>query len=195
MPSTTSLSASEPINDKAPYRFLTLLAIKTLKRIRPRKSYVLMLTDKICVKYGRGRHLSEASALRFIAQHTSIPVPRVLCAFTQKECTYIAMKRIKGDILGRGWVFRSEKSKTKLLAQLSNMIREMRQLKPPEGMGISSVDGVSIFDDRIPGPTLRHGPFDTIQDFHRHLRRGEDFDPEQTLLPDAEDLRKYHSKN
>ncbi|CAG8389769.1 unnamed protein product [Penicillium salamii] len=53
----------------------------------------------------------------------------------------------------------------------------MRVLQPPEGTRIASADGGSLFDCRIPGPTFRFGPFDTLQDFHRHLRMGMDFDP------------------
>lgn len=46
-----------------------------------------MLTEKICVKYGRRVHLSEASTLLFISEHTSIPVPKVYCAFTHSGRT------------------------------------------------------------------------------------------------------------
>jgi fructosamine-3-kinase len=73
-----------------------------------------MLTDGICVKYGRRMHLSEASTMHFISQHTSIPVPKVLCAFTHSDCTYIVMERIKGDIIGSGWISQREYSKGKL---------------------------------------------------------------------------------
>jgi aminoglycoside phosphotransferase len=147
-----------------------------------------MLTDGICVKYGRRVHLSEASTMRFISQHTSIPVPKVLCAFTRSDCTYIVMERIKGDIIGSGWVRRSEDSKAKLLSQLARHIHEMRDLQPPEGMGLASVDGGSLFDCRVPGPSLRFGPFATTQDFHRHLRRGMEFDPR--LDPEVQELIK-----
>ncbi|OOF99033.1 hypothetical protein ASPCADRAFT_127608 [Aspergillus carbonarius ITEM 5010] len=148
-----------------------------------------MLTDKLCVKYGGFVHLSEASTMSFIAQHTSIPVPKVHCAFTHTGTTYIVMERINGEMIGSGWVNRSEQTKAKLLSQLSRMIIEMRELQPPEGMGVTSVDNGSLFDCRLPGPshTLRLGPFATVQDFHRYLRIGVEadagHDPEiQTLI-------------
>ncbi|EAW22828.1 aminoglycoside phosphotransferase family protein [Aspergillus fischeri NRRL 181] len=136
--STALSSASKPVNDNLLYRGLTLLAIKILKHIRPRK-------------------------------------------------------RIKGDIIGSGWVKRSENSKAKLLSQLAKEIRKMRDLQPPEGMGVASVDGGSLFDGRIPGPTLRFGPFDNTQDFHRHLRMGMEFD--SRLDPEVQDLIKQHGKS
>ena len=192
LPPSTLPITSNPVNDRLLCRVSTLLAITVLKWIRPRQGNVLMLTDRICVKYGPRVHLSEASTMRFISQNTSIPVPRVLCAFTHEGRTYIVMERIKGDILGSGWVHRSEESKTKLLAQLENMIREMRALKPQKNMGVASVDGGSLFDCRIPSPSLRFGPFDTIQDFHRHLRMGMEFDSQ--LDPEIQDLIKQHGQ-
>jgi hypothetical protein len=52
----------------------------------------------------------------------------------------------------------------------------MRDLQPPEGTTIASVDGGSLFDYRIPSPSVRFGPFNTVQDFHRQLRMGMEFD-------------------
>lgn len=78
--------------------------------------------------------------------------------------TYIVMERIKGDMIGNGWVRRFEESKTRLLSQLRSMIAEMRTLQPPEGTKIASVDGRSLFDCRIPRSTLYFGPFETAQD-------------------------------
>ncbi|KAJ5427846.1 Aminoglycoside phosphotransferase [Penicillium cf. griseofulvum] len=99
--------------------------------------------------------------MRFISQHTSIPVPKVLCAFTRSGWTYIVMERIRGDIIGEGWVNRSEDSKAKLLSQLAEKIREMRELQP-------------------------------IQNFHRHLRMGMDFDSRVDL--EIQELIKQQSK-
>lgn len=151
-----------------------------------------MLTDRLCVKYGRRVHLSEASTIHFLSQHTSLPVPKVLCAFTHSERTYIVMERIKGDVIGHGWIKRSKESKKKLLSQLGKMIREMRDLPPPKGVGVASIDGGSLFDCRVPGRSLLFGPFDTIQDFHRHIRMGMDFD--SSLDPEVQELMKLQNK-
>lgn len=191
--SSPSQAPSTPFNDKPLYRYSTLLAVKLLKSARPREGSVLMLTDTVCVKYGQRVHLSEASSMRFIAQHTSIPVPKVLSAFTHDDMTYIVMERIKGDMIGVAWVKRSEESKAKLLSQLKKMIEEMRELQAPEGGSVASVDGGSLFDCRVPGPSLRFGPFTTVQDFHRYLRSGMEFDPRLDL--DVQELIKQQNKN
>ncbi|KAJ5902833.1 hypothetical protein N7495_003361 [Penicillium taxi] len=59
-PSVASFSASKPFESNFLHRYLTHIAIQILKRIRPRQGNVLLLTDEICVKYGRRVHLSEA---------------------------------------------------------------------------------------------------------------------------------------
>ncbi|PYH92219.1 kinase-like protein [Aspergillus ellipticus CBS 707.79] len=185
-------TSSEPYNDSALNRYSTLLAIKLLGSFRPRRGGVLMLTDQLCVKYGWDVHLSEASTLRFVAQHTTIPVPRVFCAFTRRNCTYIVMERIKGEVIGRGWVRRSEESKARLLSKLRRMIEELRQIPAPKNIGIASVDAGPLYDCRVPGPTIRFGPFKSMQDFHRHLRTGMDFDPE--LDHEVQELMRQHKK-
>ena len=79
---------------------LTLVAVAVLKRFRPRISSVLFLTSRICVKYDPFQHLSDAAAMQFIASHTSVPVPKVYCAFHRKGTTYIVMSRIAGTPIG-----------------------------------------------------------------------------------------------
>lgn len=102
------------------------------------------------------------------------------------------MERIRGDIVGSGWPRRSEESKTRLLSQLKDMICKLRELQPPQGMGVASVDGGSLSDCRIPGPSLRFGPFDTIEDFHRHLRMGMELG--STPDPEIQGLIKQQEK-
>ncbi|GLB00032.1 hypothetical protein AtubIFM57143_008732 [Aspergillus tubingensis] len=69
------------------------------------------------------------------------------------------MERIKGNYIGAGWVYRSEESKAKILTQLKNIVEEMRRLPPPAGMGAGSVVDGSLYDCRVPGTSLRFGPF------------------------------------
>ena len=187
-----NVQSSGPINDSALNRLSTLLAIAALSRIRSLKGSVLMLTDRLCVKYGQRIHLSEAATMHFISQNTSIPVPKIHCAFTYRGCPYIVMERIKGDMIGVGWVNRSEESKTKLLTQLKKMIQEIRELPPPEGIGITSISGGTLFDCRLPGPSLRFGPFPSVQGFHRYLRDNMGFNP--GLDSEVQNLIRQHDR-
>jgi aminoglycoside phosphotransferase len=128
--------------------------------------------------------------MRFIAQHTSIPVPKVYCAFTHRDRTYIVMERIDGEMVANGWTNRSAESQAKILSQLREMIHEMRNLSPAQGQKIGNVDGGPFFDCRLPGPSLRFGPFSSITDFHRHLRDGFEFSPKN--LPEINTLVDLH---
>lgn len=186
-----TVSKSSPINDTLLRRFLVLAAIRLLKKFRPRTGNVLLLSDRLCVKFGPLRHLSEASTMRFIAQHTSIPVPKVHCAFERRGWTYILMDRINGEMVGQGWVHRSAKSKAKILWQLKQFMQEMRNISPPSAH-VANVDGGSLFDCRLPGPSLRFGPFKSIEEFHNHLREGIQFHP--NLDPVVIELINLHDR-
>lgn len=89
------------------------------------------------------------------------------------------MERIDGEMLGHGWGNRSAESKAKMLGQLKKMVDEMRSIPSPRGQGVSNVDGGPIWDCRLPGRSMCHGPFESVHDFHRFLRGGFDADPNQ----------------
>jgi aminoglycoside phosphotransferase (APT) family kinase protein len=136
-----------------------------------------MLSKRCCVKKATLLSVAEASTMQFVAESTSIPVPKVYCAFERKGVTYILMERIDGQMIGSGWVRRSETSKAKLLAQLRDMIKQLRKIPPPNDCGVSNVDGGPIVDGRLDGPTVYHGPFRDVQEFHRYLRKDFPHDP------------------
>jgi len=167
---------TKPINSTPLRRFLTVAAVKVLQHFKRHRSRVIFPSRKICIKCGTLGHLAEASSMQFIAQHTSIPVPKVYCAFTRKGCTYLVMERIQGEILTRGWDKRPAELKKRLLSQLKGMVEEMRKIPAPQGQGVSNVDGGQIWDCRLPGG-ISHGPFKNIHEFHKYLRGGFESNP------------------
>lgn len=122
------------------------------------------------VKTGYSVHLTEAATMKYIAEHTTIPVPKVYCSFLHKNRAYIVMERIQGEELAGAWKKLSEKSLQKILAQLKNIIEELRNIEPPPGTGVESSVGGSLYDSRLPHGNPRFGPYKTIQEFHRWLR-------------------------
>lgn len=110
--------------------------------------------------------------MKFVAERTSIPVPKVHCSFIHKKQTYIVMERIPGKMAATVWPDLTPESRRRICAQLKTMIQELRALKPPPGTGVESVVGGYLCDVRMPRPTERFGPFKTIQDFHLWLRDG-----------------------
>lgn len=169
---------------------LTLVAVAALKRFRPHASSVLFLTRGVCVKYGPFQHLSDAGAMQFIASNTSIPVPKVYCAFERKGITYIVMSYIAGSPIGQNWEQRPEASKTRLLKQLKTYVEDMRSLKPPRSGVVEGVDGGKLYDMRLQDGLKGFGPFDSIRDFHSFLRGGITAFPEQ--ISEVNELVKKH---
>jgi aminoglycoside phosphotransferase (APT) family kinase protein len=128
--------------------------------------------------------------MRFIAQHTSIPVPKVYCAFTRHGWTYILMERIDGQMVGRHWLRRSPESKARILSQLRQFVQEMRSIPPPS-MNVTNVDSGSLVDCRLPAP-IRFGPFKNIEEFHNHLRQGIQYHPD--FNPEVIELINLHDR-
>ncbi|KAK6958398.1 hypothetical protein Daesc_001197 [Daldinia eschscholtzii] len=123
-------------------------------------------------------HLTEAATMIFVAKNTSIPVPRVYCAFVHNNIAHIVMERIQGDPLSSAWKKLSEEDLESILSQLRHMLQELREIKPPPNTGVESCVGGSLQDPRMTRSYPRFGPFKTIQDFHSWLRGGleiEDF--------------------
>ncbi|EFR01046.1 serine/threonine protein kinase [Nannizzia gypsea CBS 118893] len=153
-------------------RFLTLLALKTTARFFKRDGCCIPISRHMIVKTGPWVHLTEAATMQFIAENTSIPVPKVYCAFVHKNRAYIVMERVQGTSLASVIGKCSEESSENIFTQLKDMFEELRALEPPPGTGVHSFAGGSLYDSRIARCQPRLGPFKTIQNFHLWLRDG-----------------------
>jgi len=178
------------IKDTWPRRLLVLVAVRVLRRSQQRRS-VLRLGPWLCIKYGRSRDLTEARTIQFIRQHTSIPTPKVYCAFQRKGVTYIAMQKLRGKTLAVAWESLSDSSRAKILARLREYVLEMRSIPAP-GHEIASVDGGTLWDCRLPCGIERFGPFANTRDFHRFLRDGLDEAPPGH--PEIEEMIRLHKQ-
>ncbi|KAI1804867.1 kinase-like protein [Daldinia bambusicola] len=162
------------VNNSLCRRLSTLLSLKLTQwlRIYKRFCYCYPISKNVIVKCGPWVHLTEAATMIFVAQNTSIPVPRVHCSFIHKNKAYIVMERIQGDNLCNVWNKLSEEDKDIILSQLRCMLQELRAIKPPPNTGVESCVGGSLQDSRNSRSCPRFGPFKTIQDFHSWLRGG-----------------------
>ncbi|ATY61091.1 kinase-like domain [Cordyceps militaris] len=190
--------ASQPINDGFIVRWAVIIlyqlfSIRWFLRLFPRAGPVIFLSSRICVKSSPFTSLAEASAMRLVAKHTTVPVPKVYSAFEHKGCVFIVMERIDGVMLARGWLRRTPESRNRILESIRSMILQIRQIPAP-GHGVSNVDGGPIYDGRLPGPNF-WGPFQTIHDFHRELRGGVD-EPayDGTAIPEFGPLIDFHNQ-
>lgn len=111
----------------------------------------------------------ELEAMQYVAQHTSIPVPKIYATHTSKWGLYIEMEYIKGSDLADAWIdgVLSDEQKANIFADIKNYVGQLRELKPPKDDVVSSVSGIGIWDIRI-GPKLV-GPFNH-EEFQSFLR-------------------------
>ncbi|KAL3419890.1 hypothetical protein PVAG01_08389, partial [Phlyctema vagabunda] len=169
----TQHQGSEPlaINNTYPRRLLARLALYTTAKFFTMDGPCVPITMHKILKTGYSVHLTEAITMKYVAQHTSVPVPKVYCSFLHKNRAFIIMERIKGETLAVAWRNLSQESLQKIFSQLKAMIQELRALKPtPDTTGVGSCAGGSLYDSRLPQGSPRFGPFKTIQEFHRWVR-------------------------
>jgi len=136
---------------------------------------VQYISRKLCIKSGVRLDLAEAHAMEFIRRNTSIPVPKVYCAFKRKRVTYIVMERLAGKKLTCDWYIRTPESRAIILSQLRRMIEELQQITPPTNCRISNLLGGPISNGNIaghPDPAENHGPFGSVKEFHHYLHQG-----------------------
>ncbi|KAJ7084217.1 hypothetical protein C8R44DRAFT_753162 [Mycena epipterygia] len=127
---------------------------------------------------------TEIATMRYVANHTDIPVPRVWFSFEWGNCEYIVMDRITGitlfDALRGGYLQDGDKQDM-IAGQLARHMAQLRSLAPPPNSSISSVLGGPVrcprlFQDPLYGPTAPApptGPFKSEATMNlqlRHLR-------------------------
>ncbi|KAL1725270.1 kinase-like domain-containing protein [Schizophyllum commune] len=136
---------------------------------------------------------TEAATLRFIKENTAIPVPSVLAHFSWWSVDYLIMTRASGVPLDWVWSKLSDSQRQEIVAQLADVVTQMRALPPPDDNRICSVTGGPIRDSRAyTGPEC--GPFSDEAHFNLQLRNGrpiEDFAQRFPALPSMH--RRRHS--
>ncbi|OAL43831.1 kinase-like protein [Pyrenochaeta sp. DS3sAY3a] len=109
--------------------------------------------------------ISSRKIIRFIREHTNIPVPKVLNCYKKDGMGYILMDFIEGEMLNNAWPKLSPEAKNTILTELSNYIRQMRQIPARSDNMIGSVTGGPAVDQRSMGP-IKGGPFKSEEAFN-----------------------------
>ncbi|TFK33826.1 kinase-like domain-containing protein [Crucibulum laeve] len=123
------------------------------------------------LKRGHRIDLAEAETLAYVAEHTSIPVPKVRRACCSDEITYIVMDLVDGVELSSVWYKMSGIAKRRVIDQLKDYLAQLRSLKPPTNGAIASVNSGPLRD--IPRVGVgQFGPFANQDEFHHFLRAG-----------------------
>ncbi|KPM41702.1 hypothetical protein AK830_g4845 [Neonectria ditissima] len=105
---------------------------------------------------------NEAVALRFVKEHTTIPVPDVISS----DWDRITMEYIEGQTLKEAWPSLTPDQRSDILAQLRGYIAQMRALG---GIYLGRLDGQGVV---VPSVMTRSGgPFGSLVEFHDWLVR------------------------
>lgn len=111
---------------------------------------------------GIGAHPNEAIVLRFVKQHTTIPVPDVIGS----DWDRITMSFVQGQTLEQAWPALTQAERSTVLDELRGYIAQLRALP---GTRLGRLDGHGVV---VPSVLTRSGgPFATQAEFHRWLVR------------------------
>ncbi|KAJ3892439.1 kinase-like domain-containing protein [Lentinula edodes] len=130
---------------------------------------VLLLSDGTVVKVGNPAFLQlEAEATKYARDHTQLPIPRVYDFFTSSDGRkgYLVMQHMPGDMLQRKWRFLSSEQRNSIMAQVRNMIEELRAIRQPEPQGWIGSSSCGPFRDFHIRSGETYGPFASEADFN-----------------------------
>ncbi|KAI0890873.1 phosphotransferase enzyme family protein [Annulohypoxylon nitens] len=124
--------------------------------------------DKTIVKTGSIIRLAEAEAMKFVREHTKIPVPQVYNAYRDEESGHvrIVMEYVEGERLDHAWYKLTTEEKESIIGQLRGHFAELRKIS---GSFIGSVDGSPCEDPYFSHDPGAYGPYSNEEAFNRGL--------------------------
>ncbi|TVY16265.1 hypothetical protein LARI1_G007001 [Lachnellula arida] len=137
-----------------------------------RRTIAIKAPFPMVMKYGTEIQLYEASTLRFIAEKTSIPVPKVYCAFEHRGMKFILMEFVRGERLSDVWDQTPPAGREILLFQLRQQFKELRSIPHPRPGAVCSAVIGPLYDRRIDMHGQIFGAFGCEKDFNSFLRCG-----------------------
>ncbi|ORY12936.1 hypothetical protein BCR34DRAFT_281231 [Clohesyomyces aquaticus] len=134
------------------------------------------MSPSMLVKYGTHASLIEAKNTLYVAERTSIPIPRLFAAYAYRPLdrdiddfgsvydTYIFMEFIEGEDLGKSWAKYNSTEKQIISTDLKKHITELRSL--PAADYIGSVHKGPVTGVILEWSTTSRGPFKSEGDFN-----------------------------
>ncbi|KAG0159976.1 hypothetical protein PDIDSM_7503 [Penicillium digitatum] len=112
----------------------------------------------------------ELAALKYVAEHTSIPVPKVFNFHHYDNSLYIEMEYVRGMSLEAAWYHGrlTQDQKKDIITQVAGYISQLRGLKPPREGIVASASFDEALDHRV--GSYPFGPFTSHEGFHTYLR-------------------------
>lgn len=133
---------------------------------------ILLLSDQNQImKAGSNVKMSEAEAMRYVALHTSVPVPDVREAYIKDGCGYIVMSKADGEPLGDVWQHLGSEQRASVVSQLRNYVEQLRSLNGEFYGALWHQPSEDIFFKHLPfrHEDVRYGPYYTRRQFNDGL--------------------------
>ncbi|KAK4044732.1 kinase-like domain-containing protein [Parachaetomium inaequale] len=149
-------------------RLTTKEELAQATRFGPFCPVYLLADNKTIVKTGKTIRATEAHTMRFVREHTTMPVPEVYSVYEDEEsgAVRIVMEYIQGTNLGHAWETLTEEEKESVVQQLRGYFDELRQIK---GSFIGSVDGSACDDQFFSDDLWAYGPYKNEAEFNKGL--------------------------
>lgn len=110
--------------------------------------------------------------MRYILQHTSIPIPKVLKIYDNGDGTQdLVMDFIQGRTLNVVWSSLTRSEKENVTKELAGYISQLRDRQPSEKGVVGSLVPGSGYNHRL--GSQRFGPFQSVTEFHQFIRRAD----------------------
>ncbi|WEW61597.1 hypothetical protein PRK78_007088 [Emydomyces testavorans] len=113
----------------------------------------------------------EARNIRFLREHTTIPVPAVVAEWNEDNGRYfILTERIRGDTLSAVWPKLSAAEKERIAKQTAEYLLQLRQLCSPQ---MQSLDGQPLYSAFLfpNGYGIPHGPFSSDEELWEEMAK------------------------
>ncbi|KDQ54019.1 hypothetical protein JAAARDRAFT_38607 [Jaapia argillacea MUCL 33604] len=128
--------------------------------------YVMRLSDDIVVKTRRRLDYDEPALLRFVAAHTSIPVPEPMGILKVGSVAYMFMAFVPGDTLDTRWPTLEQPQKHAIRQQLNQLLLELRGVEHYVGTPLGSLSGSHLCQDTRIDTRLSSGTLYTEAEFN-----------------------------
>lgn len=123
------------------------------------------------MKAGPSVKMSEAEAMRYVALHTSIPVPEVQESYIKDGCGYIVMSKADGEPLGDVWEDLSSEQRALVVSQLRSYTEQLRSLTGEFYGALWCQPSEDIFFKHLPSrhEEIHYGPYRSRRQYNDGL--------------------------
>lgn len=135
-----------------------------------RETWIEIKAEAVRKRNATYRIQREVEAMRYVQEHTSIPVPYIIevqLGKGEREVGWFLMERLSGVQLDSAWSSMEDGARARTISQLKSYFAELHALRPPSPAPgwIGSCSKGPAYDHRI-NNRATCGPFASVKEFH-----------------------------